>query len=176
MRSGLLPPAFGEAGAKVDAGLCWKIAPFASYLTWYKTLNYWGNLRAFNAGRYWGFDEVLSMTPDGRFWEGSRTNLFAIQDDTLSTCSWLGPILPGIMREFVLELAGDLSLKVQQVHGLTVEELCQADELFLTNAVRGIIPVSELESGLQHPRWNTPGPWTRKLQILVSSRLMGEAP
>jgi branched-chain amino acid aminotransferase len=175
MRSSPLPPTMGECGAKVDAGP-WSIAEGGGPLAHHKTLNYWEKLRAFDEGRHRGHDEILSMAPGGLCWEGSRTNLFAIHGDVLSTCWQRGPILPGVMREFVLELAGELPLEVRERHGLPLEELHRADELFLTNAVRGIIPVASLEGNHQHPRWTTPGPWTHRLQVLVSERLGGGNP
>jgi branched-subunit amino acid aminotransferase/4-amino-4-deoxychorismate lyase len=91
-----------------------------------------------------GFDEVLSTSDGPCFWEGSRTNLFLISDDSLITPALSGPIVPGIMRGLVLELARLLRVHIREVRELDLRTLEEAHEVFLTNSVRGLIPVSRL--------------------------------
>ncbi|HEV3163358.1 MAG TPA: aminotransferase class IV [Isosphaeraceae bacterium] len=139
MRAGPLPPS--PQGGATMLGF-WTIAhddPLARH----KTLNYWRRRLAFEQAQAVGSDEFLARTPDGLVWEGSRTNLFAVFGQRVETPPLSGPIVPGVMRKLVLEKAAGLGLKVGE-RPLHEDELSQADEVFLTNGVRGILPVARL--------------------------------
>ncbi len=169
MRTHPLPPPTREVGAKV-LGSSWMVArddPIARH----KALNYWSRRLAFEKAKAKGFDEVLSMTPGWVYWEGSRSNLFVVEGDRLLTPSLDGPIVPGVMRRLVLDLSWKLDLKVEEVHGIEGRQFLEADEVFLTNAVRGIMPVSRAVGHNFPPNWEAPGPWTRSLQDEVSRHL-----
>lgn len=174
MRTCSLPPPAPEAGVRVRAS--WEAAvddPLGAF----KTLNYWRrrdlHARALRAG----YDEDIGSSPDGRILEGTRTNVFTVIAGTLMTpksdpgsptapC----PILPGIMRSLVIERARSLGLATVERADLTLGQLQSADELFLTNSVRGIIPVAELGSR----RYDGPGPVTRRLTIDLEAWLRSE--
>jgi branched-subunit amino acid aminotransferase/4-amino-4-deoxychorismate lyase len=169
-----------ETGAVISLGP-WEVA-HTDPLARHKTLNYWPRRRAFEAAQRLGFDEVLCATlPGPRFWEGSRTNLFVVKRDALITPSLEGPVLPGVMRGLVLELARANGWTVREEAGVSPARLGEADEVFLTNSVRGIIPVAKAQGngypGLGPWIWDAPGPWTQRLAILVRDRLQagGEA-
>ncbi len=146
----------------------WPIV-FDDPLARHKSLNYWSRRLAFEAARERGADEALFSTPDGRIWEGSRTNLFLIRQETLWTPGLEGPIVPGIMRGLVLELAPALGLAIRE-GDLSGHNLEQAEEVFLTNAVRGIIPVARAADRV----FEAPGPWTRRLRDATLERLERE--
>lgn len=131
---------------------------FDDPLARHKSLNYWSRRLAFEAAREGGADEALFSTPDGRIWEGSRTNLFLVRDVILWTPGLDGPIVPGIMRGLVLDMAPALGLSIRE-GDLSGRDLEQAEEIFLTNAVRGIIPVAQAAGRA----FEAPGPWTRRL-------------
>src|SRR5262249_51940584 len=100
-------------------------------------------------------------------WEGSRTNVFLFRDGALVTPSLDGPIVPGIMRGLVIELARGIGLDVWEEKAMTEPWLEGASEVFLTNSVRGIIPVARVEdrSG------PAPGPWSQRPSMLVDDWL-----
>ena len=66
--------------------------------------------------------------------------------------------MPGIMRGLVLERAPALGLAIRE-GDLSGRDLDGAEEVFLTNAVRGIIPVARASGRV----FEAPGPWTRRL-------------
>jgi branched-chain amino acid aminotransferase len=109
----------------------------------HKTLNYWRRRIAHADAVAAGADEVICVTHDGFLCEASRSNLFLVEDGRLSTPSLGGPLLPGIMRRLVLEKAKQVGLEVEEV-SLPVERIKRAAEAFLTNSVRGVIPVAHL--------------------------------
>ena len=69
-----------------------------------------------------------------------------------------GPLLPGVMRQVVLEKAREAGLEVEEA-SLPVERIRRADEAFLTNSLRGVLPVAQL-IGLE---LKAPGRITRQL-------------
>lgn len=146
----------------------WPIV-FDDPLARHKSLNYWSRRLAFEAARRQGADEALFSTPDGRVWEGSRTNLFLIRDGTLWTPGLDGPIVPGIMRGLVLEQAPALGLAIRE-GDLSADDLDGAEEVFLTNAVRGIVPVCRASGRV----FESPGPWTLRFHEAMVEWLEGE--
>jgi branched-subunit amino acid aminotransferase/4-amino-4-deoxychorismate lyase len=165
MRAALLPPPLARKGAFVDLGP-WMVSRH-DLLAQHKMLNYWSRRLAYESARRLGYDEVLSISPCGNIWEGSRTNLFLVQGRVLITPTITGPIVPGIMRGLILELAREIFSDV--IHSgdpesvITWDRLARADEVFLTNSVRGIIPVARIGE----KTWPAPGDQTRRLSFLV---------
>lgn len=149
-----------------------RIAPFGwepdsqDDLTRHKTLNYWSRRNAFALARQFEKDELLSSTHDLLVWEGSRTNLFVVEGNILVTPPAHGPLVPGIMRAFVLETAREMEIRTCETD-VTINRLATADEFFLTNAVRGVIPA--FSAG----RWinAAPGPMTLTIRDEVLRRL-----
>ena len=113
-----------------------------------------------------GSDERLGFTGDGRLCEGTRTSVFLVRDGALWTPSLDGPILPGVMRAFVLRTARALGIATHEVE-LNQHTMERADEVFLTNSVRGLLPVARL--------WDrpldAPGPVTARLRRDVIAAL-----
>ena len=150
----------------VDAS--WTVAandPLARH----KTLNYWSKRIAFEEAHALGADEGVFSSADGRFWEGSRTNLFVVLGGDLLTPPRSGPIVPGIMRQVVIDEATSGGVRVLETD---VERgmINSASEIFLTNSVRGLIPV-ENWSGRDYRPIDPNFPVTSSLRELVSTRL-----
>jgi branched-subunit amino acid aminotransferase/4-amino-4-deoxychorismate lyase len=178
MRALPLPAEIRREGAIVELGSWLVLAE--DVMARHKSLNYWARRIAFERAKSMGFDEVLSIATDPKYeyrWtigEGSRTNLFAIIKDQLVTPDLDGPIVPGIMRRLVLQRHEELRVATTQERPLELSELLNgASEVFLTNSVRGIIPVSRviLTTTSQSCQWPAPGPWTQRLSLMVSDWL-----
>ncbi len=87
--------------------------------------------------------EGLMLTSRGEIAEGIVSNLFFVKDNRLHTPSLDTGILPGITRAHVMELAGRIGVPVEE--GLySWENLLAADEIFLTNSIQEIVPVTRL--------------------------------
>jgi len=84
-------------------------------------------------------DDALLLTPDGWVAEGTVWNVFWWEGDRLRTPAEDVGILPGIGRARVLELIG----AVEQ--GRYPRQAIGGSSLFLTNAVRGVIPLASLD-------------------------------
>jgi len=131
-----------------------------------KTLNYLGPRRAHAEGVKDGFDEVLFVLDDGTVLEGSRSSVFMVRGGVLTTPPLTLPILPGVTREVLLEIARDEGLRAVE-EPFTVADLGSADEVFLTASLRGVRPVATVSD---RPVAAAPGPVTARLSELYGAR------
>ena len=76
--------------------------------------------------------------------EAGWANLFAVRRNALWTPPADGRILAGMARAAVAEIAREEGLETHE-RPLTKEDLLAAEEVFLTNSVRGIEPAVELD-------------------------------
>jgi len=76
--------------------------------------------------------------------EAGWANLFAVREETLWTPPADGRILAGMARAAVLEIADAEGIKTRE-QPLSAQDLLTADETFLTNSIRGIEPITELD-------------------------------
>jgi 4-amino-4-deoxychorismate lyase len=84
-----------------------------------------------------GADEGLMLAMDGRLVCATSSNLFLVRNGLLLTPMIRDCGVAGIMRQVVLHAADELGIPVE-VGDLELDDLAAADEVFLTNAVRGI--------------------------------------
>ena len=87
--------------------------------------------------------EGLMCDVDGRLVEGTMTNLFLVRDGRIVTPDLSRCGVAGVMRRVLLELRPGIDTPIE-MRDVTVEELDEADECFLTNAVIGIWPVARI--------------------------------
>ena len=88
--------------------------------------------------------EALWFTDANRLAEGSISNVFIVREGVLKTPPLDTPVLPGIARSIVLDLAGSTGMEATETP-LTINDLLDADEVFLTNAVVQVMPVTRVE-------------------------------
>jgi branched-subunit amino acid aminotransferase/4-amino-4-deoxychorismate lyase len=155
MTAAPLPPTDRERGAVIDGTL---IVGEGEPLADYKTLNYWRKGRTYDLARMCGVDDVLCVTLGGWLCETTRFNLFLCQSGRLITPGTDLPILPGVMRGLVLEQAARLGIDIKE-NRVAMDRLESVTEAFLTNSVRGIVPISRL---MNH-NLVAPGPFARRL-------------
>ncbi len=127
-------------------GLRLAVLPYApgQRLAGSKSTSYAENLAAYDEARYRGCDDALLVAPDGTVLEAPTANVWWREGARLLTPSLAQPILPGVTRATLLELAGPLGYEVEEgVYPLA--RLARADEAFLTSSVREVMPVVELD-------------------------------
>jgi branched-chain amino acid aminotransferase len=130
-----------------------------------KSLNYLNNILAKVEAIDAGVLEciMLKYTDSGEQIVGECTgdNLFIIKDGELLTSPLDIPMLDGITRQFVLDtLAPDCGVSITE-RPLTLDEVMNADEVFLTGSAAEIIAVSQIgEKRISDGE----GPVTRKLR------------
>ena len=129
----------------------------------HKSTNYLARLLALRKAQQLKAGEALWFTESNHLAEGCISNVFLVKDNKLLTPSLAEPILPGVTRAAVLELAKAENVAVDE-QALTIEELIAADEVFLTNSIMEIMPVCQVE---KHAVGNeVPGPITKQLAQL----------
>lgn len=95
--------------------------------------------------------EGIFLTKDGYVAEGVVSNLFFVKDNKVYTPSLETGILNGITRQFILSILEGLGIPYQE--GLyTVEKLKDADEVFVTNSIQGIVPLSHVDDVVYEKR------------------------
>jgi len=90
-----------------------------------------------------GVDELLRIH-EGLVTEAVASNVFWLADGILYTPAADLPLYPGVTRETVIEAAGALNVPVEAGR-YGPDRLLEADEVLLTNAVRGVETVGELD-------------------------------
>ena len=84
------------------------------------------------------YETVILLDYDGNITEGPGFNVFAVKDKVLITPD--RGVLAGVSRKTVLEMAEHLGINTS-VRSLSVEELLEADEIFLSSSGGGVIPI-----------------------------------
>jgi len=84
------------------------------------------------------FDDVLIVNENGNIIEASSSNLFLVKQNQLYTPSIEEGCIQGIMRNKIIEIAINQKFTVFEDCRITIDDLLNADEVFLTNAVKGV--------------------------------------
>ena len=88
-------------------------------------------------------DNCLILNTDKNVIEALNGNLFLVKGDTIKTPPLAEGCLKGVMRKQILELLSkDVNVVVEEA-SISPFELQKADELFITNVIKGIIPITK---------------------------------
>ncbi len=126
-----------------------------------KTIDYTIGILLLPQAKQNGFDEIL-FVQDGKVSESPRSNVFAVtQSGTLITTK--GNVLNGITRMRILRHATTL-MPVEE-RDITLQELCEASEVWISSTTKGIWPVRQIN---QHVIGKgTTGPVAKQLYSLL---------
>lgn len=103
---------------------------------------HWGDLTAgiFEAMDA-GYDTVALLDHAGNVTEGPGFNVFAVKDGRVTTSGH--GVLHGITRRTVLEMCAETGLQAEE-RPLPLEEMLEADEVFLSTSGGGVVPIVEV--------------------------------
>ncbi|QOV89881.1 aminotransferase class IV [Humisphaera borealis] len=126
----------------------------------HKTLNYFSRLSALKEANRRQAGEALWFNVHNYLQCGSITNVLIVKDGRLVTpptneelreesIRQLTPypksnVLPGVTRSVVFDLAAEAGIEVVK-RGVSISDLLEADEVFITNSNMGIMPVCRIE-------------------------------
>lgn len=121
-----------------------------------KSTNLLANVLALAEANEQGADDAI-LIRDGIAKEGTASNLFIVLEGLLITPPNSETLLLGVTRNLVLELAAKHNLPYAQA-SISLNELNQADEIWLTSSTREIVPITQLNdkpvgSGKPGPIW-----------------------
>jgi len=131
-----------------DADLRWKHCDV-------KSVNLLANALSKKKAQRAGGDEVLFIDGD-IVRECGSSSFFIVKNGRVITHPLDCHILPGVTRDHAIALAGDI---VEQ-REISVRELEDADEIFITSTTLGVMPVYQIDGGAMRAR----GPITADLQ------------
>lgn len=115
-----------------------------------KSNNYLG----YAMGAMWAkkqkLNDVILLNSFGRVADATIANVFVVKDGKVKTPALSEGPVNGVMRRYLLEKMREENIPVEEGQ-LTLEEMEQASELFLTNSVYGIRWVKQLgKNGYTH--------------------------
>ena len=129
-------------------GVCAKVIGVAneySALSRIKTANYLNFILARFDAQGAGYNEAILTNTKGYITEGATSNIFLVKADGLITPSIESGVLPGITRRVIIDIAKRLKMPVKE-KPVSRRELSEADEVFLTNSLAEVLPVTRVDS------------------------------
>ena len=115
-----------------------------------------------------GADEALMQNQAGELVECSQSNFFLVRDGRVLTPPLSAGLLPGITRQFVLELAAEIGIPSSE-ETLTPGDIPTASEAFLTGTTRDVTPIVAVDD--RPIGSGRPGPVTTKLLEAFRARI-----
>lgn len=87
-----------------------------------------------------GYYDTIFLNTDGFVAEGAITNIFIEKDGTMVTPPIKAGILNGVYRRYILRKKPEIVEK-----DITLQDLLDAEKVFLTNAVKGIVQIDKID-------------------------------
>jgi len=140
---------------------------------YHKTTGYMRSLLALRDAHRARAAEALLFNSTHRLAEGSISNVFVVRAARLMTPPVEDGLLAGVTRQAVLELAQEVGVHAEQ-RSLTIHELLDADEVFLTNSIMEVMPVGRIEA--HEVGDGKPGPVTQRLAQAYKDLVARETP
>ncbi len=123
-----------------------------------KSTSLLGNLMPHHKASEAGVNEAIQIDSQGWVTEGSSSNVFVVQGESVVTPPLSDSILGGITRALVVELVTRDGRYTCEERELSAVELQRADEIWITSASKEILPITELDgasvgTGAPGPVW-----------------------
>lgn len=133
-----------------------------------KSVSYLSSIMARRQAVAAGCNEAILINEQRNITEGSFTNIFAVKDKTILTAPVNDGLLPGITRDYVIDIAREEGFIVIE-QSINLDGIYQMDELFLTNSLIEIMPLIKVDEKIIGN--GRPGPITSNLMALYRMRL-----
>jgi branched-chain amino acid aminotransferase len=124
-----------------------------------KSLNYLNNVMAKVEAIFADAEEGLMLNEQGFVAECTGDNIFIVRDGKIKTPPSSAGALPGITREVIFDIAGNLGVGIEESQ-MTRYDIYAADECFLTGTAAEVIAAVSLDRRLIGN--GKPGPITEK--------------
>ncbi|WP_339337976.1 aminotransferase class IV [uncultured Oceanicoccus sp.] len=110
-----------------------------------KTTALLGNVMHYQQGYSEGNDETILYNERGEMTEGSAVNAYIVKEGKVITPSLDKQILPGITRLILLDVLRQQSSIPVEERVVTMDELRNADEVWLSSSSKEVVPVIEVD-------------------------------
>lgn len=118
--------------------------PFINELYRHKSLNYFENIYAKNQALRLGAYDAIFLTKDRYVLECSTSNIFCVTKRKIMTPPLNQNILPGITRGLIKDICRKERIRLAE-RKLHYSDLIQAEEVFITNSIIEMLPVSRID-------------------------------
>ncbi|MGI9534816.1 MAG: aminotransferase class IV [Thermodesulfobacteriota bacterium] len=118
-----------------------------SLLLKYKTFNYLENIIGRREAMEKGYDDAIFLNTSNELTEATSSNIFWARGKDLFTPVEDSGLLPGIARQVILDISGDLGFKINS-RKFDLSYLLNSDFAFLTNSLRGTAYISKVNKQL----------------------------
>mgnify|MGYP006285720527 CR=1 FL=1 len=115
-----------------------------SMLARHKTCNYLENFIESRKAASKGYFDTIILNSKEHIAETTKCNVFFVKDKIIYTPDEDCGILPGIMRKWTIEKLEKFKIDFKKGN-FNINKLINADEVFITNSVVGILPVACIE-------------------------------
>ncbi len=129
-----------------------------------KSCNYLPNILLREKAIEEGCFESILLDHNNNITEGTISNIFIIKNNQLKTPHVNEFVLSGITRQAILDICRENSISFME-DTITEKNMQEADEIFLTNSVIGVLPVSQINH--RKLKNTIPGPITKKIGMLL---------
>lgn len=110
-----------------------------SKLNYIKSINYIENLIENQNAKRQGYNEVLFLNEKGLIAEGSTSNIFIVKNNRVFTPKVSAGLLDGVVRRFIIQNFSVIECE------LSLKDILESEEVFLTNSLLGVMPVSKIQ-------------------------------
>lgn len=114
-----------------------------SPLSYIKSLNYLENILAKQQAVTLGYDEAIFLNTQGNLACASSANIYLVKGEKIFTPALEQGILSGIMRQKIITLCSKHQIELVETV-LTLQELEQADAVFISNSLLEIMPLDRV--------------------------------
>jgi len=124
------------------------------YKDMFKPTGKWSNFKSVNSQVYvqaamfkqqQNFQEVLIFNEHGRVADASTANVFAVINNLLICPPNSEGGIDGVLRRVLVKLCKQNKIELQQAP-LSLTDINDAEEIFLTNVIKGIMPVTRFNN------------------------------
>ncbi len=121
----------------LNLGIYSEVPKTYSAISMLKTNNALPYIMASNFASENSFDECVLLNTNGNLADCIYSNIFMVKDNYIFTPPITDGAVAGTMQAIILQLAEQNNWQIHQV-SLTEKDLLASDEIFLTNAIKGV--------------------------------------
>lgn len=120
-----------------------------------KTLAYFPYIFAGISARREGCDEAIILNSSDRIADCAASSIFLLKNNRLATPALDQGTLAGVTRGIVLEIARSLGIPHREAR-ISWKMLAEADEVFVSSSLRGVVAVKEIKGCWKSKRVDKP--------------------
>jgi branched-chain amino acid aminotransferase len=133
-----LPEGNGELNSNgLDIGICTSVKKSCDILSNLKTNNYLPYIMAALEAKKQKWNDAVVLNSFGRVCDATIANIFLIKDEIIYTPALAEGCVAGIFRKYITEQLPAIGFACKEKE-ISIEELVNADEIFLTNSIYNI--------------------------------------